>query len=105
MAIKKVYIAGTGPFEYDDTDLVNDPDGDFPGQTHEALTTDGNTAVDGDVVGDMNVTGVYKVDGTQVVNNQQAAIANSAVGSWANVDSKINEILRNLYKIKILKEY
>lgn len=42
MAIKKLYIGSMGPFEYDDTDLINDPDGDFPGESQRAITTDGD---------------------------------------------------------------
>lgn len=32
MATKKVYIGSVGPYLYDDTDNVDDPDGDFAGQ-------------------------------------------------------------------------
>ena len=42
MAIKKVYVGSLGPYLYDDTDPVNDPDGDFAGETQEAIKTDGN---------------------------------------------------------------
>ena len=38
MAIKKVYIGSVGPFLFDDTDLVNDEDGDFPGATQKGVT-------------------------------------------------------------------
>jgi hypothetical protein len=40
MAIKRVYIGSLGPFIWDDTDPVNDPDGLFPGETQKALVTD-----------------------------------------------------------------
>lgn len=33
MATKKVYLGSVGPYLYDDTDDVDDPDGDFVGQT------------------------------------------------------------------------
>ena len=41
MAIKKVYIGSIGPFLFDDTDTINDPDGDFAGEYQKAITTDG----------------------------------------------------------------
>lgn len=44
MAEKKIYIGSVGPFLYDDTDNIDDPDGDFSGQTLKGLTTDGVVA-------------------------------------------------------------
>uniref|UniRef100_A0A6M3IFD8 Uncharacterized protein n=1 Tax=viral metagenome TaxID=1070528 RepID=A0A6M3IFD8_9ZZZZ len=42
MAEKKIYAGGTvGPLLYDDTDLVDDPDGDFAGVNFHASVTDG----------------------------------------------------------------
>ena len=45
MAIKKVYIGSVGPFLYDDTEPINDPDGDFAGQSQQAVATDGQLIV------------------------------------------------------------
>ena len=42
MAKKKVYIGSVGPFVYDDANLINDPDGDFPGEFQRAITSDGS---------------------------------------------------------------
>jgi len=39
MAIRKIYNGSVGPFLYDDTDPIDDPDGDFPGEPYRALTT------------------------------------------------------------------
>lgn len=47
MAEKKIYIGSVGPLLYDDTDNIDDPDGDFSGQTQEGLVTDGGLLVDG----------------------------------------------------------
>jgi len=44
VAEKKIYIGSVGPFLYDDTDNIDDPDGDFSGQTLKGLTTDGVVA-------------------------------------------------------------
>lgn len=41
MALKKVYIGSVGPFVYDDEKDINDPDGDFSGETQQAIRTDG----------------------------------------------------------------
>ena len=46
MALKKVYLGSVGPFVYDDANPVNDPDGDFPGEDHKAITTNGQILVD-----------------------------------------------------------
>jgi hypothetical protein len=39
MAERKFYIGSVGPYLYDDTDLINDPDGDFPGEGMHTLVT------------------------------------------------------------------
>jgi hypothetical protein len=39
MAERKFYIGSVGPYLYDDTDLINDPDGDFPGEGMYTLVT------------------------------------------------------------------
>ena len=41
MAMKKYYIGGMGPYLYDDTDSIDDADGDFDGETRQAFVTDG----------------------------------------------------------------
>ena len=40
MAEKKVYIGSEGPFLFDDTDTVDDPDGDFAGLNQKAITAE-----------------------------------------------------------------
>jgi len=61
MAIKKVYIGSIGPFLFDDTDTINDPDGDFAGQTQRALTTDGSTMSD-------NAVGIFDTNQSNVLD-------------------------------------
>ncbi len=46
MTIRKYYIGSLGPFLYDDTDLINDPDGDFAGEDLHGFITDGPVKVD-----------------------------------------------------------
>jgi len=49
MAIKTLYLGSEGPFKYDDTELVNDPDGLFSGVLQRAIVTDG--VIDGTLFG------------------------------------------------------
>lgn len=58
MATKKVYIGSVGPFLFDDTNLIDDPDGDFPGETQKALVTDGEVLG----LGAVSVTELYIYD-------------------------------------------
>ena len=46
MALKKVYFGSFGPLIYDDTAPVNDPDGDFAGEDHQSIITDGQLFVE-----------------------------------------------------------
>jgi len=41
MAEKKFYVGTHGPYFLDDSDDIDDPDGDFPGQTRGAFITNG----------------------------------------------------------------
>jgi hypothetical protein len=40
MAERKIYIGSEGPYLFDDTELVDDPDGDFSGETQLAARSD-----------------------------------------------------------------
>lgn len=46
MAEKKLYIGTVGPFLYNDADPIDDDDGDFVGETHRGLVTDGQLIVE-----------------------------------------------------------
>ena len=41
MTVHKYYIGGMGPYLYDDTELINDADGDFAGEYQSGLITSG----------------------------------------------------------------
>ncbi len=45
MALQKIYIGSVGPFLYEDTDPVNDVDGDFVGEDYHAIVTSGQMYV------------------------------------------------------------
>lgn len=55
MTIKKFYIGPFGPYEYEDTDNIDDPDGDFSGETQQSLATTGTMIVDGAPTSDNHV--------------------------------------------------
>ena len=59
MATKKIYIGSFGPVLYEDDDLINDVDGDFVGEYHQGLVTDGDALIEGDEIvrGDLTVVG------------------------------------------------
>lgn len=40
MTIRKVYFGSRGPFLYDDTDLINDADGDFAGMYYSGVVAE-----------------------------------------------------------------
>ncbi len=46
MATKKYYIGSLGPFLFDDTANIDDPDGDFAGETLRSLTTNGQLRIE-----------------------------------------------------------
>jgi hypothetical protein len=46
MAHKKVYIGSVGPYVYDDTEAIDDPDGDLGGYDFCAISTTGQLLVE-----------------------------------------------------------
>jgi hypothetical protein len=45
MALRKFYVGSLGPFEYDDTDAIDDADGDFSGESYNAIVTSGQLRI------------------------------------------------------------
>ena len=78
MAKKKVYIGSVGPFVYDDANLINDPDGDFPGEFQRAITSDGSIKPGSADIEDLD---------TRVIAIENA-LAAGASGSFTTVDGK-----------------
>jgi len=70
MTLKKAYIGSFGPILYNDDDLVNDADGDFSGEYHQGLVTDGDILVEGSGVvgGDLTVDGDVSADDISLSN-------------------------------------
>jgi len=60
MAIKTVYIGSEGPFKYDDTMDLDDPDGLFPGVKQGCIVTDG------ELVANVVSTVTIDISGTQL---------------------------------------
>jgi hypothetical protein len=46
MTVRKVWVGSVGPYLYDDTDLINDSDGDIAGMSFAALSTTGQLHVE-----------------------------------------------------------
>ena len=46
MAEQKIYIGSHGPFLYDDTDPIDDPDGDFAGESMSGMALSGQMIVE-----------------------------------------------------------
>jgi len=46
MTLRKVYYGSLGPFYYDDTDPIDDEDGDFAGEDQKGLITNGPVKVE-----------------------------------------------------------
>jgi len=69
MAIKKIYIGSFGPLIYDDTSDIDDPDGDFSGETLQAVRSDGSLGIDGDLLvgGDLDVTGSIEASEVKLI--------------------------------------
>lgn len=64
MAEKKIYFGSVGPFLYDDTDTIDDVDGDFAGETYEAVVTSGQLYVETAPSKDEHVVRRIDVGGT-----------------------------------------
>ena len=100
MATKKIYIGSFGPFIYDDEADINDVDGDFTGETLQAVRSDGAAGFDGDfsVGGDLDVTGDAEVTG--VVSAASLALADTNAShhlslTW-NEDDSADRVLNLL---------
>ena len=89
MTIRKLYIGSVGPFIYDDTDLVNDYDGDFSGEYRQGFLTDGYVKT----TATPNSTGeVLRFDeiGTLVVGTERVVESFTATGT---IDEDTNIVL------------
>ena len=82
MAVKHFYTGGMGPYFYEDTDDILDPDGNFTSMTSHALVTDGQIIVEETPSDDNpvarlidileNITETFTATGTIAINTQVA---------------------------------
>lgn len=80
MAEQKVWIGSTGPLLYDDTDLLDDEDGDLPTATYNGLVTTGQMIVNSPPIVNGNVIRKEDVGTASAVNYTQQTFTVSATG-------------------------
>ncbi len=73
---KKAYFGSHGPFLYDETALIDDPDGDFSGETVRGITVDQAFVKDAPGSGEE----VVRLDDIEVTARRYTALANPASG-------------------------
>lgn len=80
MATKKYYIGSEGPFLFDDTDLINDPDGDFVGMTRQAFVTGSTMTAD-----NLSVDGAWPVGSVflSIISTDPATLL--GIGIWTRI--------------------
>jgi len=76
MAEKKIYIGSVGPYLYDDANLIEDEDGDFPGKSYKAITSNGQ----------MHLTQA-PIDGEEIVRLEDLEFRLLPPASVANIDN------------------
>lgn len=105
MTIQYFYYGGMGPYFYDDTASLLDPDGNFPGETSHALVTSGQLIVKEEPSDDNNVarfidilkyiTEIFTATGTIDVNTQVARASGTFdlfLPTLATADTRIIEV-------------
>jgi len=76
MTVKKVYAGTQGPYIYEDTDALNDPDGDFIGADRQAFITNGSGTIASSILTDLTATRLMSTD----VNKRTASVTD--LTSW-----------------------
>jgi len=87
MTTKKIYIGSFGAHLYDDEAEINDPDGDFSGETLQAIRSDGSATFDGDlnVAGDLSVSGDVSVTGSMEASEVKLIPKASSTGAEGTI--------------------
>jgi hypothetical protein len=85
VALRKFYVGTHGPYYYDDADLVDDPDGDFPAETRHAVLTDGPMKVEGVPVDGDHVLRLDDIPGAPLVLPANRILDTDALGGIDDV--------------------
>jgi len=88
MAQKKLYIGSLGPYFYDDAVALDDPDGDFAGEDHQAIVSDGQILLETAPV--LNEEVVRLVDLVGLVNAR--ILAPLVVADIDTPDAELNAV-------------
>jgi len=81
MTEQKVYIGSIGPFIFDDTETVNDPDGDFAGENQKGVVTNQMYLADPA----SNPGEVVRIDELQVDTRRYSTFASPSAGGGSSL--------------------
>ena len=98
MALKKIYLGDVGPFYVETTDLIADPDGDFPGYYHAGLVTNApivGLSFTGYVISTLEVTDID--DPSTELNAENAASIGAMVYCYETAAGVIDEFTLYLW--------
>jgi hypothetical protein len=74
MTLRKIYFGSIGPFLFDDADAIDDPDGDFAGETQKAIRSSSRISVDDAPVDDVDVVRKTDLSGGNVTDGDKLDI-------------------------------
>ncbi len=91
MTEKKIYIGSVGPFIFDDTDLIDDEDGDFAGDTMKSIVTNHQMQITDPPADDEHIVRLEDMDGRIFSATSVADIddPSTELGALASVNGSI----------------
>jgi len=87
MAIRKVYIGSIGPFLYDDSNPIDDPD--FPAENYKGLVTDGHLYVKETPTDDKHVLRKEDIGGITGDVVGPSSSTDNAIARFNGTDGKV----------------
>jgi hypothetical protein len=91
MAEKKFYVGTFGPFIFDNTDPVDDPDGDFAGENYHSFTSDEQMYITEDPTDDYHVLRLKDLKGIWPIGSVFLAVVSTnpntllGFGTWVQI--------------------
>jgi len=93
LTIKKVFIGSLGPHLYDDTDPIDEYEGDFSGENRQSLVTDGQMLIEEAPDEDNEVPRLKDLQS----DTRRYAIVGVTGKRFSSVNYKITEQFRYLF--------